>query len=289
MSVLDDISRDGDVADYMACLRASGRRQATLNQYAFVIRQWLDFLGTTPVAEAARADAYAWLEKLQQEYKPGGNAARLRVMRALYAWLETEEIVERNPFRKLTIKVPEEIRETPDETSIDAMIERARNQSRNLLVARDVALLTVLADTGARKTEIGNLQWADVDITSGTITIRVSKSRARVVPLSDRAVKALVRWMRRRGTRPGALWSTTGAGGGPALVRHLVETHSRHTLTPHALRRAFAVRWLAKGGSESGLMRICGWSSAEMIRVYTRAKADDLAAQEFHRLYRGAS
>jgi hypothetical protein len=75
-------------------------------------------------------------------------------MKALYAWLLAEEVVTRNPFSKISLKVPEEARETPDDDTIDAMIEHARGAKQNAL--RDVALLTALADTGARKTEIGS-------------------------------------------------------------------------------------------------------------------------------------
>jgi integrase len=67
-----------------------------------------------------------------------------------------------------------------------------------------------------------------------------------------------------------------------SLTRQAVEKHSGFTC--HALRRAFAVRWLAGGGSESGLMRIAGWSSSEMIRTYVRARADELAQDEMRRL-----
>ena len=64
----------------------------------------------------------------------------------------------------------------------------------------------------------------------------------------------------------------------------MVERASGNTLSPHDFRRAFAVEWLSKGGSELGLQRIAGWSSNAMIRVYTTARADDLAISEHQRL-----
>jgi integrase len=69
------------------------------------------------------------------------------------------------------------------------------------------------------------------------------------------------------------------------LVNAAVQRHSNKTLRAHALRRAFAVRWLQQGGSEIGLQRIGGWSSLAMVRVYTRARADDLAADEMRRIF----
>jgi integrase len=269
-----DVS-DTDVVTYLACQRAAGRRDATIAQARTVLRQWHEHLGG-PVVEATRADAYAYLDHLQDVgAKPGGIASRLRVLRAFYGWCEREEIISRNPFKGITVKVPDEVRPTPDEAAIEAMLASARGNRR------DTAILLALIDTGARKSEVANLSFGDLDWRSGTLTFRISKTRARTVPMSDRLIAAMTRWGRRRGTATGNLW---GPRATEALVRQVVKVHSKGRYTPHALRRAFAVRWLAKGGSESGLMRICGWSTSEMVRVYARAHADQLAHDEYRRL-----
>jgi hypothetical protein len=41
---------------------------------------------------------------------------------------------------------------------------------------------------------------------------------------------------------------------------------------PHRLRHTAAHRWLAAGGSESGLMAIAGWTRTDMLVRYTRAR-----------------
>ena len=101
------------------------------------------------------------------------------------------------------------------------------------------------------------------------------------MPLTDRCVVALGRWLRQRGTGSGSLWSVDAPY---QLVRQAVRRHSKGTLTPHSLRRSFACAWLAKGGSETSLMRLCGWSSMTMIQTYVRAQSDVLASAEFKRL-----
>jgi hypothetical protein len=59
----------------------------------------------------------------------------------------------------------------------------------------------------------------------------------------------------------------------------------RHRARP--LRHTAAHRWLAKGGSESGLMAIAGWNRTDMLVRYTRARASERAAQEAQRLSLG--
>ena len=45
-----------------------------------------------------------------------------------------------------------------------------------------------------------------------------------------------------------------------------------------------AVRWLAKGGTETGLMAQAGWMLLTMIDRYVKASSEALAAAEFDRL-----
>jgi integrase len=56
---------------------------------------------------------------------------------------------------------------------------------------------------------------------------------------------------------------------------------------PHRLRHTAAHRWLAAGGSESGLMAIAGWTRTDMLVRYTRARASERAAVEARRLNLG--
>ena len=56
---------------------------------------------------------------------------------------------------------------------------------------------------------------------------------------------------------------------------------------PHMLRHTAAHRWLAKGGSEGGLMAVAGWTRPDMLLRYTKAQASARAAEEAQRLNLG--
>lgn len=56
---------------------------------------------------------------------------------------------------------------------------------------------------------------------------------------------------------------------------------------PHKLWHTAAHRWLAAGGTESGLMAIAGWTRTDMLFRHTRAHASERAAQEAARLNLG--
>ena len=42
---------------------------------------------------------------------------------------------------------------------------------------------------------------------------------------------------------------------------------------------------MRRGGSETGLMRACGWSSPQMVARYTRLAGEQLAVDEARRLF----
>ena len=281
MALDQAIPMDGfDAAEmWLSALRAAGRSPATLASYRHAVdklRAWRPGDLTT----LSRFEAIRFVQHLSDNYAPGGVASRVRSLRAFFGWLVNEEFVAANPFARIRISVPVEAKLTATEEDIDRMLARAKGNPR------DVALLTLLADTGCRKGEIAAVTMADLDWRSGVVRLPQSKTVIRTVPLTDRTVVALGRWLKIRGVGPGSLWSSRRApiSDPYALVRKTVKRHSKGTLTPHALRRAFAVNWLGRGGSETGLMRIAGWSSLEMVKVYSRARADVLAADEFKRL-----
>lgn len=264
---------DSEATAWLSLLRASGRRPATLLQYEWALRLLEETMLGHGLASVTRTEAVAFVESLRFRMKPGSVSAALRVLKTFYRHLVVEEVITKSPFERINVKVPEKIRPAMTATDIESMAAKAHD-------ARDRAVLFLLADTGARKGEVANVDLSDVDLTSGVITFRVSKTKPRSVPLSDRAVLHLQRYLRKRGTKSGNLW-----GGDPYdYVRRAIRQMSGGTWTPHDLRRYFAIGWLTKGGSESGLMRICGWTTTEMLRLYTRASADVLAADEFRRL-----
>jgi integrase len=53
----------------------------------------------------------------------------------------------------------------------------------------------------------------------------------------------------------------------------------------HAFRRWHASRWLAAGGSETGLMANSGWTSSAMVGRYTRDAKEQNAQLEAERLF----
>ena len=120
--------------------------------------------------------------------------------------------------------------------------------------------------------------------------------KARRVPFGPRTGAAVDRYLRAR--RRHRLASTPvlwlGQGGKEFGYHALRDTlHYRAeragigALNPHLLRHTAAHRWLAAGGSEGGLMAVAGWTRPDMLLRYTKARAEQRAADEARKLNLG--
>ena len=293
-----------DSADlWLASLSAAGRSPKTLAIYGYAIgqlREWRERgecsersspespdspdpatpatpatgeTGETGLENLTRLEAMSFTKHLLDRYAANGVRSRIKSLRAFYSWCVAEELCESNPFARVHVSVPDEAQPVLSDEALEKILASAKRSRR------DYALLVVLADTGCRKGELASVQMEHLDLRSGVIHFPESKTRIRSVPLSERAIVALGRWLRYRGTGQGSLWAV---GDPYSLIKACCERHG--DASPHQFRRRFAVTWLQKGGTEVGLQRICGWSSNTMIKLYTQASADVLAADEFRRL-----
>ena len=154
-----------------------------------------------------------------------------------------------------------------------------------------------MLETAIRAGEVVALETGDLDLTNGLVTVRrVKGGKGRVVPIGPAATLALTRYLsRRRGHRlaeSSDLWlgdqgKRFGYDGLGRALRRRARIAGIEEFRPHRLRHTAAHRWLAKGGSESGLMAIAGWTRSDMLVRYTRARASERATQEAQRLNLG--
>jgi integrase len=163
---------------------------------------------------------------------------------------------------------------------------------------RDEAIIRLMLETAIRKGEVVALEVGDVDLDAGLVTIRRGKGgRGRVIPIGPFANRGLRAYLLLRARHPLAAtpphWLGTrsrpmGYEGLHNTLRRRAQRGGIDGFHPHRLRHTAAHRWLAKGGSEAGLMAIAGWSRTDMLVRYTRACASQRAAEEAWRLNLGA-
>ena len=235
---------------------------------------------------------------------PATIRARQLPVRRFAAWLADEGEVTADPFLGLrSPKLDVKIIEPLSDDQLRRLIAACRPPTGAtaqvaLRHRRDEAIVRLMLETGARAGEVVAMTLDDLDLPAGTAVIRRGKGgKGRVVPVGPHAAKALDRYLRLRrhhrlGATSPALW--LGDRGQQysydALHKSLGERAAAAGITgfhPHRMRHTAAHRWLAAGGSETGLMAVAGWARPDMLLRYTSAQASSRDAAEARTLNLG--
>jgi len=151
---------------------------------------------------------------------------------------------------------------------------------------RATAILETLYGTGLRLGEVVRLDLTDLDLRTGVVLVRNGKGRKdRVVPIGAAAATAIDRYLSE--TRPllanvgePALFVTrSGARLQAPGLRVRVHGAGRRigvTLTPHALRHAYATHLLRGGADLRHVQALLGHRSLTTTAIYTRVAITDL-------------
>lgn len=290
---------------WQLALRAQRKSPATLKAYGDGVRLYLAFCNALQHCDPmARATLNAWVAGLLDSGSAAATArSRQLAVRRFAAWLAEEGEIPADPF--LGVKAPkldERVIEPLTDAQLRALIKactppKGSTQGEQLRHRRDEAIVRVMLETGLRAGEVVNLELADVDLLNGQLVVRRGKGgKGRVVPIGPDASLAVDRYLRLRRTHRLAesadLW--LGDRGKrfsyDALHKTLAERAALAGISgfhPHRLRHTAAHRWLAAGGSESGLMAVAGWTRPDMLMRYTKAQASARAAEEARKLNLG--
>lgn len=294
----------GLASSWQLALRAQRKSPQTLKTYGDGVRFYLTWCDENEAPPLKRSSLSTWTAHLLDEGAAASTArSRQLGVRRFAAWLAEEGEIDADPFIGIkSPKLDERVVEPLSDQDLKALIRAcAVSKGAEPKVAlrhrRDEAIIRLMFETGARAGEVVALQLDDVDLAAGTVTIRRGKGgKGRSVPIGPDASLAIDRYLRLRRHHRLAhgqdLW--LGDRGKrfsyDALHKTLRDRADAAGLAgfhPHRLRHTAAHRWLAAGGSESGLMAVAGWTRPDMLMRYTKAQASARAAEEARTLNLG--
>lgn len=270
---------DRDAQMWLIELSANGRSKATLDLYRTAVNQ-LSAIVAKPLKDVDRHDAHAFMEAARERWTEGGIRTRLKAIKSFYGWLIEEDEIAKSPFAKISVRQPNDVQPTATDAQVKAMLKGATRQ--------ETAIVLMFAETGMRKDECSNLELADIDLAGKFVHIRISKSKPRILVMSNALALAVGRWVRQRGDTAGPLWITPReAADQYSWMRVVLANRSGNTVTSHALRRRFAINWLLAGNGENSLKHSMGWTDTKMVATYVRAAEEQIAHREARQLLNG--
>ncbi len=146
------------------------------------------------------------------------------------------------------------------------------------LLARDVAVLSLLYGAGLRVSEALSLKRKEAPVAVDAITIVGKGGKQRSVPIIAPIREAIAHYLELCPySLPADRPLFVGAKGGPLSPRiiQLVVEHMRgalglpETATPHALRHSFATHLLGRGGDLRTIQELLGHASLSTTQIYT--------------------
>ena len=283
------------VESYLLCCDTEGKSRDTLRWYRQKLDAFVSYVDQeTPSPNLRHVDTDSVRDFLSHLQSLGRTAFTTRgyvqVLKGFGTWLVEEGYLNRNPLHLFQLpRVPKYLVKPLSGAEVSALIGAIK--PRSAAGTRDLALLLLLFDTGARLGEVARLTEADAEdaIRDGLFKVMGKGSRERYLPVGKVARDAIRRYTQvyRPDVRADALF--LGRNGRPLaseglrqIIRRVARRAGVDGVHPHRLRHTFAVNYLVNGGDAMTLQRILGHSTLEMVRRYVNF--DHRAIRERHSL-----
>lgn len=288
------------LASWELNLRADRKSPQTVKTYGDGVRAYITYCldYDKPVAIERRTLQEFKEHLLSVGASPATVTSRHLAIRRFSAWLTEEGEQDADPVAGMKApKIDQPVTEPLTDDQLRALL--AACKGAGLMDKRDEAILRLMFTTGARAGEVVALRVEDLHLkdTPPTVTIYRGKGgKGRVVPVTAEVAAAIDRYLRARRTHrlkdAPELWlgdrgKSFSYDGLHKALKARATAAGVEGFHPHLLRHTAAQRWLAKGGSEGGLMAIAGWTRPEMLLRYTKARAAERAIEEAGRLNLG--
>lgn len=211
-------------------------------------------------------------------------AKKLSVLKSFFSWLTNEEIIERDPTRK--IKPPKKEKLLPKALTIEEL-ELLREFCTN---RRERAILEVLYATGGRLSEIQALNIKDIDEQDMSARVIGKGNKEREVYFSFKSMFHLRKYIAERIDNNPALFVTevkphnrlSKRGIQREISKIAERAEIKKNCSPHTLRHSFATLTLNNGADIMAIQALLGHSSPATTQIYAHI-TDNRKKEQYRR------
>lgn len=267
----------------------------TRRAYLADLRRFLAATGAPSVRAVGGTEVRGYLASLHGRRHPSTLGRKLAALRTFFRFAVRSGWCPADPTAG--IPAPRAPRRLPRPLGIDdcvAVIETpaagpSREEDEKEL--RDRALVELLYGAGLRVAELTALDVRDADLVRGDVRVRGKGGRDRVVPLPEKARRALGAYLAARRSGAGAAQPLFTAlrvrRDGPRRlgvrdVRRLLRGRARRAgvaerVHPHRLRHSYATHLLDMGADLREIQELLGHASLATTEKYTAVSMERLA------------
>ncbi|NTU70369.1 MAG: tyrosine recombinase [Coriobacteriia bacterium] len=292
----DPLTADALVDRFLGHLRIErGSSEHTVRAYGSDLARYLEWATRAEVdpIRLSHRQLRMYLAELDGAgYARRTIARRLSSVRALFAYLMSEGLVDSDPSSVLmSPKIPSRLPKVVPTELISEVLESP--DATTPKGVRNRAVLELLYATGARVSEVSGLRLGDLDLAQSQITVMGKGGKERLLPIHRKAAESLRAYLATG--RPRLSKSTTddhvflSSRGRPLSTdairrifkQAMASAGAARSLSPHAMRHTFATHLLESGADLRTVQELLGHIALSTTQIYTHLSAGRL--QDVHR------
>lgn len=296
------------LTSWRLALEQSVKSPDTIQSYFEAVRTMATYLAhhdlPTDVEDIEPEHIRRFLRDWKEQTSAGRAATLYRSLRVYFGWCVKEgERPAPSPMDRVDkIQVATKEHATFDDADLRALITACAGN--DFESRRDLAIIRILMDNGVRVSGLAQLKYVpgsetknDVFVNKHYLRVTLKGGNQFLAPIGKKAAAALDRYIRARKKHKAAasewLWLPIKArenklgeirldrSGIQAMIERRAEQAGLLHANPHKFRRTMASNW---DGDSLHLMRVGGWESIEMVRLYGRA-GEGRKAREAHAIF----
>ncbi|MBR3481669.1 MAG: tyrosine-type recombinase/integrase [Neisseriaceae bacterium] len=235
--------------------------------------------------DMVRSAFIAALKKLSaKNLHPRTLARKISAWRSYANYLCEMGLIDNNPLTGIKPpKPPARLPKAIDAEELNQLLDTPVDD--NFYTRRDAAVFELLYGSGLRIFEAVALNLHDIDLIEKIAHIHGKGGKQRIVPLGDKSVAALKKWLEVRIAQNDETAVFTNHFGKRITTRRLRQTidawgqktgASRH-ISPHMLRHSFAGHLLQNSRDIRAVQELLGHASLSTTQIYTKLDFAHLA------------
>jgi site-specific recombinase XerD len=286
--------------DYLNYLEIEkGRSPKTSENYKHYLAKFFEFTKARSPADLTEEAVTEFRKSLARPDKHGEQLKRVTqsyyviAIRNFLKYLAKRDIPALTAEKIELPKTPSRQIEVVEYSDLERLLGAPKGDSLRSL--RDRAILETFFSTGLRLAELCNLSRY-TDWKRGEVSVRGKGDKIRVVFIADSAVRAIEKYLAKRGDAEEKLFVSIDKSGKvigpitPRAVQRLVATRAKEAglpgkIHPHQLRHSFATDLLLNGADIRSVQALLGHSNISTTQVYTHLT--DRQLREVHQAFHG--
>lgn len=259
----------------------------TLKAYRIDLTQFSQF-ATSEKDPISKDCISEFIRQLHSKNKPKTVKRKIACLRSFVNYLEFEDKLEANPFRKMRVNfrdpislpkaLPLKTVQKLLRTANQALTSQNTECQRNFVI-RDIAVLELLFATGLRVSELCSITEQSIDLRDGFVKVQGKGDKERIIFIANPESLSALRqykkifsatisvsncfFVNRLGNR------LSEQSVRAMLKRYVKMAKIAYNVTPHMLRHSFATLMLEEDVDIRYIQSILGHSSISTTQIYT--------------------